>query len=104
MVYFAIYLLKYFNKSIVMAEEIEKIFRALDNQTRLDIVKLMTVKKEISCQELLKKFPLSQPTMSHHFGLLLDSGILTTRKDGVRHYYKIDIKRLRSLGIDVTRL
>ena len=87
-----------------MPEEVEKIFQALGNKVRLDIVKLILAEKETSCQSLLKKFPLSQPTMSHHFKLLLDSGILTSRKDGVRHYYIVDTKKLKSLGIDLAKL
>ena len=87
-----------------MAEEVEKIFQALGNKVRLDIVKLILTEKETSCQSLLKKFPLSQPTMSHHFNLLLNSGILTARKDGVRHYYIVNTQKLNSLGIDLRKL
>jgi len=78
-----------------------KIFNALGNQTRLDIIKLILAKKEISCQELRKKFPLSQPTMSHHFGLLLSSGILTARKEGVRYFYRVNDEKLKSAGINL---
>lgn len=84
--------------------ENEKIFQALGNKTRLDVVRLILAEKEISCQKLLEKFPLSQPTMSHHFKLLLDSGVLTVRKDGVRHFYMINNNKLKSLGIDLTKL
>ena len=87
-----------------MAEELEKIFQALGNKTRLDIVRAVLTQEEISCQELLKQFPLSQPTMSHHFGLLLDSGVINVRKNGVRHFYRVDTKKLRSLGINVVKL
>ena len=84
--------------------ELEKIFQALGNKTRLDIVRAVLAQEEISCQELLKQFPLSQPTMSHHFGLLLDSGVINVRKNGVRHFYRVDTKKLRSLGINVVKL
>lgn len=87
-----------------MNKQIEKIFQALGNKTRLDVVKLILAEKEISCQKLLEKFPLSQPTMSHHFNLLLASGILNARKNGVRHYYTVNTRKLRSLGVDLTKL
>lgn len=87
-----------------MAEELEKIFKALGNKTRLDIVKSVLSQKEISCQELMKKFPLSQPTMSHHFGLLLDSGVLAAKKDGVRHYYSVDEEKLELLGVNIGKI
>lgn len=87
-----------------MGQDLVKIFYALGNGTRLDIVRSINEKKEISCQALLKKFPLSQPTMSHHFRILLDSGIISVRKDGVRHFYKVDVNRLESLGINLSKL
>lgn len=87
-----------------MSRQVEKIFQALGNKTRLNVVKLILAEKEISCQMLLEKFPLSQPTMSHHFGLLIDREILTARKDGVRHYYTVNTKKLNSLGIDLAKL
>lgn len=87
-----------------MAGELEKIFQALGSRTRLDIVKLILAKKEISCQGIMQNFNLSQPTMSHHFGLLLDSGVINVRKNGVRHFYRVDAKKLRSLGINVFKL
>ena len=87
-----------------MVGQIAPIFHALGNQTRLEIVKLILSKKEISCQELRRKFPLSQPTMSHHFGLLLASGILTARKVGVRQYYRINGEKLRALGINLAKI
>ena len=87
-----------------MVGEFEKIFHALGNKTRLNIVKLILRKKEISCKELIERFHLSQPTMSHHFGLLLDSGVLNVRKEGVRNFYKVNMKKLKSLGINITKL
>lgn len=87
-----------------MAEELEIIFQALGNKIRLDIVRAVLAQEEVSCQELLTQFPLSQPTMSHHFGLLLDSGVMNVRKNGVRHFYRVETKKLRSLGINVVKL
>ena len=84
--------------------ELEKIFQALGNKTRLDIVKLILATKEISCQGIMQNFNLSQPTMSHHFGLLLNSGVINVRKNGVRHFYRVDTKKLKSLGINVVKL
>ena len=87
-----------------MNRQVEKIFQALGNKTRLDVVKLVLFEKEVSCQKILEQFPLSQPTMSHHFRLLLDNGVLSARKDGVRHYYAVNTKKLNSLGIDLSKL
>lgn len=87
-----------------MSEELKNVFKALGNKIRLDIVRSVLLKREVSCRELLEKFPLSQPTMSHHFNLLLQSKILLMRKDGTRHYYKINTDKLHALGINLAKL
>ena len=86
-----------------MAEQLVKIFKSLSDQTRINMVKFLIIKKESSCQEVSKKFPLSQPTLSHHFNKLIDSGILRVRKNGAAHYYSIDKKLLSSVGININK-
>lgn len=82
-----------------------KIFKALADSTRIDIVhKLTKHKKEVSCKELMKKFPLSQPTLSHHFNKLIDAQILKVRKDGARHFYSVNKTYLNKLGVNIQRL
>jgi len=87
-----------------MSKNTLKVFKALADQTRIKIIKKLIGSDEVSCQELMKHFPLSQPTLSHHFGKLLDSGILHARKDGINHYYSVDKTYLRSLGIDIDKI
>lgn len=84
--------------------QLEKIFQTMGNKTRLEIVFLILSKGEVSCQVLLKKFPLSQPTMSHHFKELLNSNILKVRKLGVENYYSIDKNLLSEVGIDAKKV
>jgi len=38
---------------------------------------------------LLAKLRISQPTLSHHMKILVDSGIVSARKDGKWTYYSI---------------
>lgn len=87
-----------------MSKNTLKVFKALSDQTRIKIVKKLMDNDEVSCQELMKHFPLSQPTLSHHFSKLIDSGILHARKDGVSHYYSVNRTYLASLGIDIDKI
>lgn len=88
-----------------MSQQLVKIFKALSDQTRLDIVKhLLRLKHECSCQDMQELFPLSQPTLSHHFNKLIDAQILKVRKHGASHYYAIDSAYLKTIGINITRL
>lgn len=76
-----------------------KIFKALADSTRIDIVHKLAKHKEVSCKELMKKFPLSQPTLSHHFNKLIDAQILKVRKNGASHFYRVNKAYLKGLGI-----
>lgn len=84
-----------------MNQQTLKIFRALSNKTRGEIIKKLLNQKEISCQQLSGTFSLSQPTLSHHFNKLIDTNILQVRKNGAMHYYSINKKYLKNLGIDI---
>lgn len=82
-----------------------KLFKALSDETRVDIIRhLLNSGKELSCQQLLDKFPLSQPTLSHHFNKLIDANILNERKEGVSHIYSINHQRLKEIGIDINKI
>lgn len=85
-------------------KDITKIFKALSDETRLAIVSHIAKEKEIACQELLRQFPLSQPTMSHHFNKLVKAGVLNNRKDGVLWYYTLNKDYLHALGICIEKL
>lgn len=88
-----------------MSKKIVKLFKALSDETRIDIIRyLLNNGKELSCQQLLNRFSLSQPTLSHHFNKLTDANILKVRKEGARHFYSIDRQYLKSIGIDIKKL
>jgi len=82
---------------------LEKIFAALGNKTRLNIVKFIG-SKERACKEVVKRFPLSQPTLSHHLGKLFEAGIITMRQEGNYHFYKLNIIKLNSIGLELEKL
>lgn len=81
-----------------------KIFKALADDTRIDILRHVIKEEEIACQELMKRFPLSQPTMSHHFNKLVNAGILNNRKDGVLWFYTLNTEFLSKIGLDIVKI
>jgi ArsR family transcriptional regulator, arsenate/arsenite/antimonite-responsive transcriptional repressor len=88
-----------------MSNHLVKLFKALSDETRVDIIKhVLSNGKELSCQELLDKFPLSQPTLSHHFNKLIDANVLKVRKEGASHFYSINFQYLKELGIDIQKI
>ena len=78
-----------------------KIFKALSDKTRLSIAVFLAKNAETPCSKLSEKFKLSQPTLSHHFGKLIDAGVILERKEGVSHYYRINHELLKKSGVDL---
>ncbi|MDZ7822543.1 MAG: metalloregulator ArsR/SmtB family transcription factor [Candidatus Marinimicrobia bacterium] len=66
-----------------------KIFKALADQTRLNIVSMLSCREMCAC-ELLEKLSISQPTLSHHMKILIASGLIKSRKNATWVYYSID--------------
>src|SRR3954447_20104760 len=66
-----------------------KSLRALSDPTRLRIVALLE-KDELSVNELQEITRMGQSRISTHLGLLLDSGLVQSRREGKRTFYKIN--------------
>ena len=67
-----------------MAEyDLVKIFKALADQTRQDILELLA-EEEMNVTSICRAFQISQPTVSHHLKLLTESGLIRSRKES-RH-------------------
>lgn len=65
-----------------------KSLRALSDPTRLRIVALLE-KDELSVNELQEVTRMGQSRISTHLGLLLDSGLVESRREGKRTFYKL---------------
>jgi ArsR family transcriptional regulator len=65
-----------------------KALRALSDATRMRIVALLE-RGELSVQELQEITRMGQSRISTHVGLLQESGLLESRREGKRTFYKI---------------
>lgn len=81
-----------------------KIFKALADKTRIEILAKLLKEGEMSCQELSKAFRLSQPTLSYHYNKLVDANILLNRRKGVLWFYKINRQYLKEIGLDLQKV
>lgn len=79
-----------------------KSLRALSDATRLRIVALLE-KDELSVQELQEITRMAQSRISTHLGLLLDSGLVQSRRDGKRAFYMLN-QELENPGADFLKL
>ena len=65
-----------------------RVFKAFCDEKRLTILEMLQSGEKCACI-LLEKFDISQPTLSHHMKILVDSGIVTARKESKWTYYSI---------------
>jgi ArsR family transcriptional regulator, arsenate/arsenite/antimonite-responsive transcriptional repressor len=83
-------------------KELTSIFKALSDETRLRIIKLLEHGELCVC-DVVAALDMVQPKVSFHLRTLKEAGILTGRKDGKWIHYRIDdtdiFKRLLILSI-----
>lgn len=72
---------------------LERFFHALSDPARLEIVRHLARVDEAPCGEL--EFGRPKSSMSHHFRILRDAGIVHTRSMGTTH-----LNTLRHLDLD----
>ena len=68
-----------------------KILKALGETNRLKIIDMLSSGEKCACI-ILESFHFTQPTLSHHMKVLMDSGIVKCRKEGTWMYYSLDIE------------
>lgn len=66
-----------------------KILKALGEINRLKIVDMLSSGEKCACI-ILESFNFTQPTLSHHMKVLMDSGIVKCRKEGTWMHYSLD--------------
>jgi DNA-binding transcriptional ArsR family regulator len=89
---------KYKNDLINLAEETadpkksrkqSKYFKALSDEKRIRILKLLTVREMCVC-ELMIALDTTQPNLSHHLKILENQGFVNRRKEGKWAYYSLN--------------
>lgn len=77
------------------AEKAE-IFKVLSDSNRLQIIDMLSCGEMCVCK-ILEKFDITQPTLSHHLKVLLDSGIVTSRKEANWIHYKLNDEKMKEI-------
>jgi ArsR family transcriptional regulator, arsenate/arsenite/antimonite-responsive transcriptional repressor len=67
----------------------DEVFKAIADPTRRRILRLLSG-GEMTAGELAKHFDISAPSMSHHFNVLRNAGLVTSRKEGQQVCYVLD--------------
>ncbi|MBQ7169826.1 MAG: helix-turn-helix transcriptional regulator [Synergistaceae bacterium] len=77
------------------APDVALICRALGDTNRLQIVELLTQGEQCTCV-LLEHFSITQPTLTHHMMVLMECGLLKSRREGRNTYYSLNCETMAS--------
>jgi ArsR family transcriptional regulator len=65
------------------------VFKALADPTRREILRLLA-KGEMNAGQLAARFDMTKPTVSHHFTVLKDADLVTSRREGQQIIYSLN--------------
>ena len=88
-----------------MPGDSNRTFKALADPTRREILRLLR-RGEMRAGDLAEHFDMTKPTMSHHFAVLKQADLLTSRRDGPQIWYGLNttvVQDLMSWAIDLLR-
>jgi DNA-binding transcriptional ArsR family regulator len=70
-----------------------EVYKALADPTRRRIIQLLR-EKEMSAGDLADHFDLAKPTLSGHFAVLREAGLVQTEKKGTTLIYRLNVSVL----------
>jgi DNA-binding transcriptional ArsR family regulator len=73
-----------------------RLFKALADKTRLKILMLLDIREMCVC-EIMVALDLTQPTASHHLGILETVGLVKDKREGKWVFYSLKNKRITKL-------
>ena len=67
----------------------DDIFKALSDPTRREILRLLS-QGEKTAGEIADRFDMTKPSMSHHFAVLKDAELISSRRNGQQIWYSLN--------------
>lgn len=80
-----------------------KVLKALSDPNRLKIIDILSCGEKCAC-DLLENFDFTQPTLSHHMKVLMDCGLVLSRKEGSWSYYKLHTTNANRLILNLMNI
>lgn len=77
-------------------KRLEQTFFGLADKTRLMILELLADEELCSC-EIMAALDLTEPTTSHHLGILERSGLVASRREGKWIFYELANPNVKAL-------
>ena len=67
----------------------DAVFKALSDPTRREILRILS-HGEKTAGELADGFDMTKPSVSHHFAVLKEAGLIISRREGQQIWYRIN--------------
>ncbi len=80
------------------------VFKALGDATRLKIMEMLSCGELCAC-DILESFDITQPTLSYHMKILIECGLVKSRKEGswIRYSNNVDlIENIKNYWTNIT--
>lgn len=71
----------------------DRIYKALSDSTRREIIRLLR-QREMTAGEIASHFSLSKPTLTGHFAVLREAGLIQGEKSGTSITYSLQLSVL----------
>jgi DNA-binding transcriptional ArsR family regulator len=72
------------------------VFKAMADPTRREILRLLG-RGEMTAGQLVERFQISAPSMSHHFSVLKGADLVISRREGQQIYYALNTTVLQDV-------
>jgi ArsR family transcriptional regulator, arsenate/arsenite/antimonite-responsive transcriptional repressor len=66
------------------------VFQAISDPTRREVLRLLR-KREMSAGDIAERFPLARSTLSGHFNILKNAGLIVAEKNGTSIVYSLNV-------------
>lgn len=80
-----------------------KVFKALADETRIRLLKLLQ-QRELCVCELVQALDMTQSRVSRNLGILRDAGLVKDRRDGLWVHYSLSEESFNEYAVPLLRL
>jgi ArsR family transcriptional regulator len=80
-----------------------KQIKAISEAKRLRIIDMLSCGEMCACK-ILEAFQITQPTLSHDMKVLVDAGLVFSRREGKNIYYSLNTKNLQRMYAKIGKI
>ncbi len=83
---------------------VDEVFRALGDPTRREVLRLLSERGPMTAGEIAERFDLAKSTMSGHFAVLRQAGLIVSERQGQRLVYSATLSVLEEALVGVMEM